>query len=74
MVEEPKVKPNKKKLVLRSIFMFIAMGIPMQLLVNYVPMQFPNSLVLPLVGMVGGMSANYAWEFIWAKATGRVEV
>lgn len=69
-MEEPKVKPNKKKLILRFIFMFIAMGIPMQLLVNFVPMKFPNSLVLPLVGM----SANYAWEFICAKATGRVEV
>ena len=56
MKEQPKVKPNKKKLVLRSIFMFIAMGVPMQLLVNFVPMHFPNSLVLPLVGMVGGLS------------------
>ncbi len=73
---DAKVNPNKKKLLLRTVFMFFCMGVPMQLIVNLVPgiSMFPSSLIITVVGMIGGMSANFAWEYIWAKVTGRVEI
>ena len=70
-----KVKPNKKKLLFRTIFMFCVMTIVMQSVIRCIDPTSPIGMVtLSFSGMLGGMGANYAWEFIWQKITGRVEI
>jgi hypothetical protein len=31
-------------------------------------------VTLSFTGMLGGMGANYVWEYIWQKVTGKVEI
>ena len=69
------VKPNKKKLLFRTIFMFVCMTCVMQTVIRSVDAtSIIGMCILSFSGMFAGMGANYAWEFIWHKITGRVEV
>lgn len=69
------VKPSKKKLLFRTIFMFCTMTTIMQVIIRMLdPTQLLGMVTLSFSGMLGGMGANYAWEYIWVKATGRVEI
>lgn len=69
------VKPSKKKLFFRTIFMFCTMTSVMQVVIRLLdPTQLVGMIMLSFTGMLGGMGANFAWEYIWQKATGRVEI
>ena len=69
------VKPSKKKLLFRTIFMFCVMTTVMQCVIRLInPTSMPGMVTLSFSGMLGGMGANYAWEYIWQKVTGRVEI
>lgn len=72
---EQGVKPSKKKLLFRTLFMFIVMTSVMQCVIRLInPTSIPGMATLSFSGMLGGMGANYAWEYIWQKVTGRVEI
>lgn len=69
------VKPSKKKLLFRTIFMFCTMTSVMQIVIRLLdPTQIVGMVTLSFTGMLGGMGANFLWEYIWQKATGRVEI
>jgi|GEM_PF-5960265 uncharacterized membrane protein YeaQ/YmgE (transglycosylase-associated protein family) len=70
-----RIKPSKKKLIGRTIFMFLIMGALMQMAIRLVdPYNGIGLIAMPLAGCVGGFLANYFWEFIWFKITGKHEV
>lgn len=55
--------------------MFLLMGTLMQIVIRLVdPYSNVGLIALPIAGCVGGFLANYFWEFIWFKITGKHEV